>query len=74
MDDKGRGRAQQEYIELQQALKLARVVESGGQAKTLIQAGEVKVNGVVETRRRRKLYPGDVVEVAGQEYNIEWEE
>lgn len=59
-----------EYIELQQALKLARLVETGGEAKQLIQGGEVRVNGEVETRRRRKLYPGDVIELAGERFEI----
>ncbi len=66
-------KAEPEYIELQQALKLARIVETGGQAKMMIQNGEVKVNGAVETRRRKKLYPGDVVEVHGEEFHIGWE-
>lgn len=60
----------QSYITLQQVLKLANVVETGGQAKYMIQNGEVKVNGAIETRRRKKLYPGDVVEVAGELYQI----
>lgn len=55
-----------EYIELQQFLKLSGLVDSGGQAKHLIQEGEVKVNGVTETRRRRKLYVGDTIEVFDQ--------
>jgi len=50
-------------IQLDQFLKLANVVASGGQAKHLIQSGEVKLNGVVETRRKKKLKPGDIVEV-----------
>jgi ribosome-associated protein len=62
--------APREHIELQQALKLANIVESGGQAKHMIQGGEVKVNGEVETRRRRKIYAGDVIEVDGEEYHI----
>lgn len=48
---------------LGQALKLGNVVGSGGEAKVLIQDGEVTVNGEVETRRGRKLEAGDVVEV-----------
>jgi ribosome-associated protein len=48
---------------LGQALKAANVVASGGEAKILIQAGEVWVNGDVETRRGRRLREGDVVEV-----------
>lgn len=67
MPTDGEGR---EYIELQQVLKVARFVETGGEAKQLIQGGEVMVNGVVETRRRRKIYPGDVVEVEGEEFHI----
>lgn len=63
-----------EYIELQQLLKLARLAQTGGHAKMLIQGGEVQVNGMVETRRRRKLYVGDVVEVFGQTVEVMWEE
>jgi ribosome-associated protein len=48
---------------LGQALKVANLVGSGGEAKVLIQAGEILVNGEVETRRGRKLQKGDVVEV-----------
>ncbi len=50
-------------ITLGQALKAANVVGTGGEAKILIQAGEVWVNGDVETRRGRRLREGDVVEV-----------
>ncbi len=56
-----------ETIKLDQFLKLAQVVQTGGQAKQLIQAGHVSVNGVVETRRGRKLQVGDTVEVDGEE-------
>ena len=54
-------------IELQDWLKLQRLVGSGGEAKVRIQGGEVQVNGEVETRRRRKLVDGDRVEIDGQE-------
>ncbi len=50
-------------ITLGQALKASNLVGSGGEAKVLVQAGEVRVNGEVETRRGRKLREGDVVEV-----------
>ena len=63
-----------EYIKLDQFLKLARVVQSGGEAKHLIQSGAVLVNGAVETRRGRKLYPGDVVKVAGEELVVQTDE
>lgn len=55
-----------ETIKLDQFLKLAQVAYTGGQAKVLIQGGHVTVNGVVETRRGRKLHPGDEVEVDGE--------
>lgn len=51
-----------EAICLDQFLKLAGIAGTGGQAKVLIQSGEVKVNGILETRRRRKLQPIDTVE------------
>ncbi len=48
-----------EFIKLGQAMKLAGLVGSGVDAKFVIQDGLVKVNGEVDTRRGRKLYPGD---------------
>ena len=59
-----------ETIELDQFLKLAEVTQSGGQAKHLIQSGAVLVNGMVETRRGKKLRPGDCVTVAGEEFMV----
>ena len=56
-----------EYIKLDQFLKLANIVSTGGQAKAMILDGQVKVNGLVETRRGRKLYDRDRVEVDGDE-------
>ncbi|MFN3334935.1 MAG: RNA-binding S4 domain-containing protein [Caldilinea sp.] len=57
----------EETIKLEQFLKLAQVAATGGQAKVIIQSGLVRVNGLVETRRGRKLRPGDRVEVGGEE-------
>lgn len=57
-------------IELSQFVKLANVVMTGGEAKSLIQAGEVKVNGEFETRRSRKLQVGDIVDVAGMLFEV----
>jgi len=54
-----------ETIKLGQFLKLAGLVDTGGEAKTRINSGEVKVNGEVDTRRGRQLRPGDQVELAG---------
>lgn len=51
---------------LDQFLKLSSIAESGGHAKFMIQNGEVRVNGELETRRRRKLVLNDVVEVGGK--------
>jgi ribosome-associated protein len=61
-----------ESIRLDQFLKFAELVGSGGQAKHIIQGGEVLVNGEVETRRGRKLYHGDIVEFESDEYPIEF--
>ncbi len=57
-------------ITLGQALKAADLVGSGGEAKVLIQAGEVLVNGEVETRRGRRLEEGDVVEIGDEQLEI----
>ena len=59
-----------EFIKLGQALKAAGFVESGVEAKEVISAGLVLVNGEVDTRRGRKLYDGDIVSFEGQEIKI----
>ncbi|MCI1655599.1 MAG: RNA-binding S4 domain-containing protein [Lachnospiraceae bacterium] len=59
-----------EFIKLGQALKLAGLVDSGVDAKMVIQDGEVTVNGETETRRGRKLKDGDVVAFQGQSFRI----
>ncbi len=55
---------------LDQFLKLTSIAESGGQAKVMIQSGQVKVNGTLETRRRRKLAADDVVEAVGGKWRV----
>ena len=55
---------------LGQALKVASLVGSGGEAKVVIQTGEVLVNGEVETRRGRKLEEGDLVEVGDERLEV----
>lgn len=60
-----------EFIKLGQALKAAGLVESGVEAKEVIQEGLVVVNGEVDTRRGRKLYGGDIVSFDGVEIKIE---
>ena len=59
-----------EFIKLGQALKAAGFVESGVEAKDVIQDGLVSVNGEIDTRRGRKLYDGDVVVFEGKEIKI----
>ncbi len=57
-------------LTLGQALKVANVVVTGGEAKVLIQNGEVRVNGEVETRRGLKLREGDLVEVGDERMEV----
>ena len=59
-----------EFIKLQDAMKFANIVYSGGEAKTLIQEGEVLVNGEGCTMRGKKLYNGDKFTFDGQTYLI----
>ncbi len=61
----------EDYIKLGQALKFAGLVESGVDAKFVIQDGLVKVNGSIETQRGKKLVAGDKVEFDGEEILIE---
>ena len=56
-----------DMIRLGQFLKFANLVENGGQARELITAGVVSVNGTVETRRGRQLHPGDTVTIKTDE-------
>ena len=64
-------RESDEFIKLGQALKAAGLVDSGVEAKEVVQDGMVKVNGETDTRRGRKLYDGDKVEFEGKEIKIE---
>lgn len=57
-------------IRLGQFLKLAELVQDGFEAKIRVQYGEVLVNGVVETRRGKKLVAGDVLSFSGRIYRI----
>jgi len=59
-----------DFIKLGQALKLAGLVDSGVDAKFVIQDGLVKVNGTVEVQRGKKLVSGDVVSYNGKEFTI----
>ncbi|MDO4804885.1 MAG: RNA-binding S4 domain-containing protein [Lachnospiraceae bacterium] len=59
-----------DYITLGQLLKAMSLVGDGVEAKVRIQSGEAKVNGETDTRRGRKLYPGDTVEFQGTEIKV----
>ena len=61
---------QTEFIKLQDAMKYANIVYSGGEAKALIQEEQVKVNGEVCTMRGKKLRPGDKFSFNGDTYLI----
>lgn len=58
------------FIKLDSFLKFCGAAETGGQAKELVQAGQVLVNGEVCPQRGRKLYGGDVVTAAGKSWAV----
>lgn len=60
-----------EFIKLGQAMKLAGLVDEGADAKTQIQEGKVKVNGIVDVRRGKKIYVGDVFSFKGTDIKVE---
>ena len=60
----------QEYIELNKLLKLLQLTESGGEANEAIVRARVKVNGVIEIQKRKKLRPGDKVQFAGKQCSL----
>lgn len=59
-----------EYIELVKLLKMFGIAETGGQAKIIVENGEVFLNGIQEFRKRAKLRPGDKVEVFREKISI----
>ena len=59
-----------DYIELDKLLKAMGLVESGGRARMLIAAGEVRVDGQVELRKTAKMRAGQVVQFDGQEVRV----
>ncbi|CAA0078804.1 putative protein YbcJ [Halioglobus japonicus] len=58
-------------VELFKILKFEGLVTTGGEAKLVIADGQVNVNGEVETRKRRKIVAGDVIEFAGESLQIQ---
>ena len=63
-------KSDQEYITLQSLLKITDIISTGGMAKFYLAENKVLVNGELEDRRGRKLYPGDTVEVEGRTFMI----
>ena len=61
-----------EFIKLQDLLKFANLVATGGEAKERVQAGEVTVNGEICTMRGRKIRPGDDVCFQGEHYTVDY--
>ena len=59
-----------EYIKLQDLLKFAAAVSTGGEANILIQEGDVTVNGEVCTMRGKKIRPGDDVALRDEHYTV----
>lgn len=62
-----------EYIKLQDLLKFAAIASTGGEAKIMVQEGEVTVNGEICTMRGKKIRPGDDVAVDGQHFTVAYE-
>jgi len=60
----------EEFVELYKILKFEGLVESGGMAKQIIADGQVIVNGLVETRKRKKISAGDKIEYSGQSIDV----
>ncbi|GAA1823325.1 RNA-binding S4 domain-containing protein [Planosporangium flavigriseum] len=60
----------EDMIRLGQFLKLAGIIDTGGETKERIAAGEVEVNGEVDTRRGRQLHRGDVITVDGEDIRV----
>ena len=59
-----------DYITLGQFLKLADIIQSGGEAKSFLAQNEVKIDGISDNRRGRKLRGGEVLDILGQKYEI----
>ena len=63
-------RVEEEPIEMFKVLKLENLVGSGGEAKYVVAEGLVRLNGVVETRKRKKVFSGDIVEFQGVQIQV----
>ena len=63
-----------EPVELCKLLKFEGIIASGGEAKLLIGDGQVSLNGAVETRKRKKIVDGDIIEFAGEKMLVKLEQ
>ena len=61
-----------EYITLQQLLKIENIISSGGEAKYYLADNPVLVNNESENRRGRKLYPGYIIIIKNEKFEIKW--
>ncbi|MBQ0037708.1 MAG: RNA-binding S4 domain-containing protein [Clostridiales bacterium] len=61
-----------EFIKLQDLLKFASIASTGGEAKIMVQEGEVTVNGEVCTQRGKKIRPGDDVAIGGEHFTVSY--
>ena len=61
-----------EPVELYKILKFEGLAASGGEAKSVIASGQVRVNGLVETRKRRKIVSGDFVQFGNEKFRIQF--
>ena len=59
-----------DYITLGQFLKLADIIQSGGEAKSFLTQNKVEIDGISDSRRGRKLRGGEVIQILGQTYEI----
>ena len=60
-----------EPMELFKILKFENMVASGGEAKAVIAEGLVSVNGAIETRKRKQIMAGDIIEFAGEKFKVQ---
>ncbi len=60
-----------EFIQLYKILKVEGMASSGGEAKAVIAAGQVLVNGAIETQKRKKIVAGDIVEFGNEKIHIQ---
>ena len=63
--------AGREFVQLYKILKVEGMASSGGEAKAVIAAGRVLVNGAIETQKRKKIVAGDIVEFGNEKIHIQ---